>query len=263
MLADMVARTAGSLAVNFLTEEVDREAVAAAAARVRVIDFFWADPDPTLVRIAHGGGALACWQVGSLDEALAAADAGCDIVVAQGSEAGGHVRGQTPLRPLLESILSRVEVPVLAAGGIGDAHSFEAVLEAGAAGARIGTRFVATLESGAHAAYKQAVVDAAPGSTEITDAFSVCPLCATLPRARVLRSCIRALEEVPGDEVGETILGGQRISLAKGHGLPPGSAATGQVQAMAMYAGESVADIHDIAPVAEIIRSWWPTDTSL
>lgn len=257
-LADMTARTSGSLAVNFLTEQVDREAVSAAAGRVRIIDFFWSHPDRSLVELAHGGGALVCWQVGSLEEALAAIDAGCDIVVAQGTEAGGHVWGDTPLRPLLDSIVAKSEVPVLAAGGIGSAASFNAVIEAGAAGARIGTRFVATVESGAHPTYKKAVVESGAGSTKITDAFSVCPLCATRPRARVLRSCIDAKEEVQGDTVGETVLGGQRIELPKGHGLPPGSAATGRVDAMAMYAGESVADIDDIVPVKQIIESWWP-----
>lgn len=258
VLADMAARTDGSLAVNFLTDQIDPEAVAAAASRVRLIDFFWCDPDATLVDIAHSGGALACWQVGSAEEAVAAVDAGCDIVVAQGTEAGGHVWGETPLRPLLESVLARVDVPVLAAGGIGSPAAFHAVMNAGAAGARIGTRFAATVESGAHPLYKQAIVDSGADSTEITDAFSVCPLCAMLPRARVLRSCVRALDQVPGDTVGETVLGGQTITLAKGHGLPPGSAATGHIPAMAMYAGESVADIHEILPVREIIESWWP-----
>lgn len=99
MVANTVARTRGSLAVNFLTDQIDRDAVAAAASRVRIIDFFWADPDSALVEIAHRGGALACWQVGSAEEALAAVDAGCDIVVAQGTEAGGHVWGQTSLQP--------------------------------------------------------------------------------------------------------------------------------------------------------------------
>src|SRR5262252_1308647 len=106
LLAGLAARTAGVLAANFLTGGIDPEAVAAAAARVRIVDFFWADPDPALVEVAHRGGALACWQVGSLDEALAAADAGCDAVAVQGIEAGGHVRGRSPLRPLLESVLS-------------------------------------------------------------------------------------------------------------------------------------------------------------
>ena len=258
MVTNMAARTTGALAVNFLTDQIDRDAVAAAASRVRIIDFFWSEPNSVLVEIAHQGGALACWQVGSLEQALAAVDAGCDIIVAQGTEAGGHVWGQTALRPLLESILRRVEVPVVAAGGIGSATTFHNVMEAGAAGARIGTRFVATVESGAHPDYKRAIVEAKTDSTEITDAFSVCPLCAVRPRARVLKSCIHALSQLPGDTVGDTVLGGQTITLAKGHGLPPGSAATGSVQAMAMYAGESVADVHDILPVRKIIESWWP-----
>jgi nitronate monooxygenase len=256
MLAEMTARTGGVLAANFLTEHIDREAVAAAAARVRIVDFFWVDPDPSLVEVAHRGGALACWQVGSLEEAQAAADAGCDVVVVQGTEAGGHVRGQSPLLPVLESVLGRLDLPVLAAGGIGDRRAFAAVLAAGAAGARVGTRFVATDESGAHPAYKQAVVDAAAGSTEITDAFSVCPLCATVPRARVLRSCIHAVRAAPSGDVGETTMGDQRVSLTKGHGLPPGAAATGHIEAMAMYAGESVAGVDAIEPVAKVMASW-------
>lgn len=256
MLADMAASTDGALAANFLTEQIDREAVAAAAGRVRIIDFFWADPNAALVEIVHRNSALACWQVGSLDEARAAADAGCDVVVVQGTEAGGHVRGHSPLLPLLESVLARLDVPVLAAGGIGDGRGFAVVMAAGAAGARVGTRFVATSESGAHPVYKQAVVDAIAGSTEITDAFSVCPLCATVPRARVLRSCIHSLRDVPGDDVGETTMGDQRVTLARGHGLPPGAAATGHIEAMAMYAGESVTGIEAIEPVAHIMSSW-------
>ena len=256
VLAGMAARTTGILAANFLTGQIDREAVAAAAARVRIVDFFWADPDPALVEIAHHGGALACWQVGSLDEARAAADAGCDAVAVQGIEAGGHVRGRSPLRPLLESVLSQLDLPVLAAGGIGDARAFTAVLAAGADGARAGTRFVATTESGAHPRYKQAVADAGADSTEITGAFSVCPLCATLPRARVLRSCIRELRGLAGDTVGETTVGGQRITLPKGHGLPPGAAAAGHIGAMPMYAGESAAAVPAVEPVAQVVQHW-------
>lgn len=256
MLAAMVARTAGALAANFLTEQIDRDAVAAAASRVRIVDFFWLDPDPSLVAIAHQGGALACWQVGSLDEARAARDAGCDVVVVQGIEAGGHVRGESPLVPLLEAVLNRLDVPVVAAGGIGDARAFAAVLERGAAGARVGTRFIATDEAGAHPLYKQAVLDATKDATEITDAFSVCPLCATVPRARVLRSCVHAVRALTDDEVGETVMGNERISLPKGHGLPPGAAASGHVEAMAMYAGESVAGIAAIEPAARVVQSW-------
>ena len=256
VLAGMAARTAGVLAANFLTGDIDREAVAAAGARAQIVDFFWADPDPALVELAHRGGALCGWQVGSLDEAKAAADAGCDVVVVQGTEAGGHIRGHSPLRPLLESVLGQLDLPVLAAGGIGDGRGFAAALDVGAAGVRVGTRFIATTESGAHPAYKQAVVDAAAGSTEITDAFSVCPLCASVPRARVLRSCIHAVRDLPGETAGETTVAGRRIALPKGHGLPPGAAATGHVDAMAMYAGESAAAISSVEPVAQVIQSW-------
>ena len=80
VLAGMTARTAGVLAANFLTADIDPEAVAAAAARVRIVDFFWADPDPRLVEIAHRGGALACWQVGSADEARAAVEPAAQII---------------------------------------------------------------------------------------------------------------------------------------------------------------------------------------
>jgi len=159
----------------------------------------------------------------------------------QGIEAGGHIRGHSPLLPLLESVLGQLDLPVLAAGGIGDGRTFAAVLGMGAGGARVGTRVVATRESGAHPAYKQAITGAAAGSTEITGAFAVCPLCATSPRGpgpaimhpRVARPCRRHGgrddNRRPADHPA------QRARL------PPGTAATGHIGAMAMYAGESVA----------------------
>jgi enoyl-[acyl-carrier protein] reductase II len=96
---------------------------------------------------------MAFWQVGSRQEAVAAAQAGCDLVVAQGIRAGGHVRGTVGTFPLLEEVLEAVDVPVLAAGGIGTARAMAAALIAGADGVRVGTRFVATPEAGAHPEY--------------------------------------------------------------------------------------------------------------
>jgi nitronate monooxygenase len=253
MLTKMSAQTDGAIAVNFLTEGVDRDALEVAAAHVRIVDFFWSDPDPRLVKIAKGSGALTCWQVGSADEARAAVDAGCDIVAVQGSEAGGHVRGHAALLPLLSAVLDAVEVPVVAAGGIGDGRALAAVIAAGADGARIGTRFIASSESGAHAAYKNAVVEATAGTTAITDAFAVCPLCATSPRARVLQSCIDAVSAADADVVGEGSMGGRTIPVPRGSGLPPGESTTGNVSAMAMYASDAVASITAIQPAAQII----------
>ena len=110
-------RTQQPFGVNFLIPFLeDRAVVELAASRVGVIEFFYADPDPSLVELVHRGGALACWQVGSVGEARAAVDAGCDLVVAQGVEAGGHVRGRLGLLPLLSEVLEAVDVPVVAAG---------------------------------------------------------------------------------------------------------------------------------------------------
>ena len=143
-----LAATAGRpFGVNFLMPFFDRAVLDAVAPRVRLVEWFWGQPDPVLVRVAHDAGALAAWQVGSRDEAVAAADAGCDLIVAQGVEAGGHVRGTIGLLPLLDIVLGAVEVPVVAAGGIGTGRGVAAVLAAGVSAARIGTRFAATLES--------------------------------------------------------------------------------------------------------------------
>lgn len=126
-----------------------REFIEQAASAARAVEFFYTDPDAEFVRIVHAHGALASWQVGSREEALAAAEAGCDLIVAQGIGAGGHVRGTIGLLDLLCEVLESVpEVPVLAAGGIGTGRAMAAALAAGADGVRVGTRFVAAEEAG-------------------------------------------------------------------------------------------------------------------
>src|SRR5205085_7101260 len=102
-----------------------------------------------------------------------AVDAGCDLVIAQGTEAGGHVRGTIGLLPLLDAVLERVAVPIVAAGGIATPGAVAAAMAAGAAGVRIGTAFVATVESGAHPDYIAALLRADGGDTVLTEAFGV------------------------------------------------------------------------------------------
>ncbi|MGY1708872.1 NAD(P)H-dependent flavin oxidoreductase [Geodermatophilus sp. SYSU D00758] len=248
------ARTAGVLAVNVLTEDVDEDLVVAVAERVRLVDFFWLAPRPRLVELVHRAGALASWQVGSAEEARAAADAGCDVLAVQGVEAGGHVRGSRPLRPLLAEVLGAVPVPVLAAGGISSGPALAAVLADGADGARIGTLFVATEESGAHPGYKRAVVEAGPGATEVTGAFATgCPLCATSARARVLTSAVERVGSFDGDVVGTLTAGDRAVPLPPGAGLPPLATVSGDVAAMALYAGEGVAEVTAVRPAAEVV----------
>src|SRR5256712_11030412 len=105
------ARESGTLDADFL------KVLQVAASRAPVVEFFYEDPDPELAEIAHAGGALVSWQVGSGPEAVAAERTGCDLIVAQGTEAGGHVPGQIGLPALLGEVLPSVKVPVVAAGG--------------------------------------------------------------------------------------------------------------------------------------------------
>jgi nitronate monooxygenase len=215
-----------------------------------VVEFFYGDPDAGLVEMVHSSGALVSWQVGSVAEARAAADCGCDLVVAQGTEAGGHIRGQVALLPLLDSVLEVVAVPVLAAGGIATGRSVAAVLAAGAAGARVGTRFLGAQEADVHPVYRQALIDAGSEDTELTSAFSTWW---DAPH-RVLRGCITEAMANQDELVGETAWGdGRSTQIPRLCVLHPVAATTGRVQAMAHYAGQSVGQIRRVQPAAEIV----------
>jgi NAD(P)H-dependent flavin oxidoreductase YrpB (nitropropane dioxygenase family) len=243
--------TSGPVGINFLMPFIDQAAVEAASTRCRLVEFFYDDPVPALVDTAHQGGALACWQVGSLEEALAAVDAGCDLIAVQGNEAGGHVRGTVSLLPLLDAVLDAVDVPVVAAGGIATARGVAAVLAAGAAGARLGTRFLASTESDAHPDYVQAMLDASAGDTAVTTAFDV--LWPNAPH-RVLRSCIAAAGDLETDVVAEIPGQAGPTQLPRFTPLPPTRATTGHTEAMALYAGESVGLVHEVKPAGDIVR---------
>jgi nitronate monooxygenase len=112
-------------------------------------------------------------QAGSVGEAVRAREAGADAIVAQGVEAGGHVRGRLPALELLERVRAALPegFPVFLAGGLSDARDVAAAIENGAAGAVLGTRFLMTEESGAHRGYKQALV--AARETVLTELFGV------------------------------------------------------------------------------------------
>jgi nitronate monooxygenase len=248
--------SAGPIGAHFFMLVVDRdsapESVAAAAERAPVVDFFYADPDPALVDIVHAAGALASWQIGSVEEARAAVDAGCDFIIAQGTEAGGHVRGQTGVLALLDAVLSAVDVPVLAAGGIGSGRALAAVLAAGADGVRIGTRFVAAEEAEAHPRYVEALIAARPTDTLRSDTFAL-----DFPGAphRALRSSIAAVEAFQGDVVGEVLSpSGDRVPVRRFQKLTITRHVTGAIEAMPHWAGESVGGVTRVQPAAEIVR---------
>jgi nitronate monooxygenase len=241
MLDDVRSRTSSPFGVNFLVEpgyDIDPRCFELAARSARVVEFFYGEPDPALVAIAHDGGALACWQVGSQTEAVAAQEAGCDFIVAQGIEAGGHIRGTVRLLDLLGELTSAVDIPIVAAGGIGTGRQIAGVLAAGADGVRIGTRFLAAKESGAHQRYVEALIAARAEDTMITEAFSV-----GWPNAphRVLRSCVAAAEAITTDVIGDrSSLDGSRVAALRLSPLVPDRTTTGAIEAMPLWAGESV-----------------------
>jgi NAD(P)H-dependent flavin oxidoreductase YrpB (nitropropane dioxygenase family) len=219
------------------------------ARSVRVVDVFWGEPDAALVARIHDGGALAFWQVGSTAEALAAAAAGCDAVVAQGVEAGGHVRGSTPLLQLLPAVVAAVDMPVIAAGGISTGAAMADALRAGAAAVRVGTRLVATAESDAHPAYVEALLAAGQDSTVLGTAYHVG--WEDAPH-RVLRSCVETAAAGSADVVGSGQYGALQWDVPRWFVGPPLRCMSGDVAGMAMYAGAGVADVSD-APPARIV----------
>lgn len=106
--------------------------------------------------------------------ALKCQAAGCDAVIAEGFEAGGHNgREEITTMVLIPQVVDAVKIPVIAAGGIADGRGIAAALALGAQGAQLGTRFVATVESSAHDHFKQAIMRAQPGSTMLAMKKSV------------------------------------------------------------------------------------------
>jgi NAD(P)H-dependent flavin oxidoreductase YrpB (nitropropane dioxygenase family) len=249
-LEQLSERTDGVFGVNFLIPFLDPDCLSVAARRARVVEFFYGEPDARLVERAREFGALVSWQVGSVDEAAAAERAGCDFVVVPGTEAGGHVRGETSLLPLLSKVLDAARVPVVAAGGIATARSLAAVLACGCGGARMGTRFLAAAESGAHPGYVKALLAASAADTCLTEAFS-----GMWPNAphRVLRSAIAAAEALKEDVIGEVKLAEQVLPIQRFSVIAPTSTTTGHIDAMALYAGESVGNVTSVQPAAAIV----------
>jgi nitronate monooxygenase len=154
--------------------------------------------------------------------------------------------------PLLIEVLGTVDVPVLAAGGIGTGQAMAAALAAGADGVRVGTRFVASTEAGAHPTYVEKLIGARAEDTVYTEAFST-----NWPDAphRVLRSCLQAAEVFTGETVGEAVgLDGTRMPVPRFAALTPDRHATGAIEAMSLWAGESVSAVRRVQPAAEIVR---------
>jgi nitronate monooxygenase len=257
------------IAVNLLSPFARRRHFEVASA-ADVVVTFWGRPKRRTPGV---------WihQCGSVAEALEARAAGADAVIAQGVEAGGHVRGTEPALELLADVRAAVgdDYPVLSAGGVDTAQEAARHLEAGAEAIVSGTRFLMSEESGAHPAYKQRLLGA--HETVLTELFGmgwpaphrVVPNAAT---ERWLRSeprgpgWIRAVQRVTAPALSRLPVPAQfRVAATQRPGRPffgPAAAIdTGPgnlVDAGPLYAGECVARIDDIRPAAELVGALTP-----
>lgn len=252
-IAKVRERTTRDFGVNLIPaatkpDLLEAELTACIAAKVPAMALFW-DLSAEIVKRLRGEGILVACQVGDAKEAEAAQAAGAQIIIAQGVEAGGHVRGRIKLAELLPQVIASVDVPVIAAGGIVDGKGLAAVLQSGAQGAWIGTAFLATTESFSHDYHKQRIVEA-DGPTVHTDAFHV-----NWPKGAFVRVLPNS---VTHGERGDPF-SGQREAIGKEGARTiwlfstdsPLQSMTGNFEAMALYAGEGAASIRKIVSARE------------
>jgi NAD(P)H-dependent flavin oxidoreductase YrpB (nitropropane dioxygenase family) len=165
--------TKAPFGINFLLYAAREPAIdAALKARPPLFSAAWARADQdlrTLFDRAHDAGSLVMYMTGTVPEALRAKVAGADVIVAQGTEGGGHVGWMASLAVLPMIVDAVNPTPVLAAGGIADGCGLAAALALGAQGALLGTRFLATKESPLHPNFKQAVLDSDGHDTVLTE----------------------------------------------------------------------------------------------
>lgn len=235
---------------------------AALRAGAPVVGFSWGDPG-RLVAEAHDAGALVGVQVANARGATQAIESGADFLLCQGVEAGGHVQSATPLAELLDGV-KRVSgaVPIVAAGGIGDAAGIADALMAGADGVMLGTRFVATQQSRAHPEYKKRLIGAQEGATALTICFD-----GGWPHAphRVLRNSTLERWEAagcppPGSRPGEgDVLGTVETgaTVCRYEDTAPRLGMRVDAEAMALYAGTGVGLIHDLPSAGDLVRALW------
>jgi len=257
-IAAVRARTARPFGVNLIPaatkpDRLAAELAACIAGRIHAVTLFW-DLSIETVKRLRGEGVLVVCQVGSLAEARAAEDAGADILIAQGLEAGGHVRGLSRLHALLAEVLAAVEAPVLAAGGVVDGEDLATVMKLGAQGAVIGTAFLATAESFAHDFHKRRIVEASARDTVHTQAFHI-----NWPAGAYVRVLPNS---VTRGERGDPFVGPRQVIGADGARSiylfstdSPLRSMSGDFEAMALYAGQGVDRLRNIVPAGERVRA--------
>jgi nitronate monooxygenase len=228
---------------------------------VSIVSSFWGDPASFTAQAHAGGATTVIHTVSTAEEARHAVSCGVDVVVAQGWEAGGHVRGMVATLPLVPAVVDAVGpgTPVVAAGGIADGRGLAAALCLGAAGAWIGTRFLASKEATVHARYRELLFGASENDTAHTGIFDI-----GWPNAphRVLRNkTLDAWEAAGRPPSGQRPGEGEMVARSPARGdiqryrsYTPAADAEGDIDALSLWAGQSVGLVSHLQPAAEILR---------
>ncbi|CAN0892798.1 Probable nitronate monooxygenase [Linum grandiflorum] len=229
--------------------------------KVKVLQVYWGECSMELVDKAHAAGVMVIPQVGTVESAKKAAESGVDAIIVQGREAGGHVIGQEGLMSLVPRVVDAcIGIPVIAAGGIVDARGYVAALALGAQAVCLGTRFVATEESNAHPVYKRKLVELE--ETEYTDVFGRARWPNAPQRALVTtfmnqhgKSLPPEATELDHPVIGKSVVHGQEKEIRMFGGAVPNAGATGEIENMAMYAGQGVGLINDVPAASRVVHS--------
>jgi NAD(P)H-dependent flavin oxidoreductase YrpB (nitropropane dioxygenase family) len=260
-IREMHTLTSRPFGVNLVLDFPQEERLAVCLEeRVPIISFFWRDPSHLVPR-AKEGGAIVMHTVGSAADARRAVDAGVDVIVAQGWEAGGHVRGTVATMPLVPAVVDAVSpAPVVAAGGIADGRGLAAALALGAAGAWIGTRFLASNEAAIHPRYRERILQANEVDTIYLDnLFDI--RWPNAPHRALRNQTVQSWETAGRPASGKRPGEGEVIGTSKSVGpivryqsYTPGADAEGDIDSMSLWAGQSVGLVSKTQSAADIVR---------
>jgi enoyl-[acyl-carrier protein] reductase II len=200
-------------------------------------------PGPVIAR-CHDAGLKVMVVCGKVKHAIAAEEAGCDAVVAQGTEAGGHT-GQVAGISLIPQTVDAVEIPVLAAGSIVDGRGLAAALSFGAQGVWMGTRFIASEEANAAKEFKERILQSGGADTRITRCYSGKPM-------RVIGNSY--VEERDRDPDSILPFPAQMVASAQAGVFSFGGGEQVDPERTCMPSGQGIGGIEEILPAAEIVR---------
>ena len=244
-------RTQMPFALNFLIFDIEEDSFAAAlASGPPVMAFAWPRADQDVrpyVERAHEAGCQVVFMVGGVPEAVRAVKCGTDVVIAQGTEAGGHVGWQTTLTLVPMIVDAVAPVPVLAAGGIADGRGLAAALALGADGVLLGTRFLASEESPLHPNFKQAILDSDGHDTVLSEIPDIAAG-KVWPGAMSRSRRNRFIERWAGREWA------LRQQRAEAFATVQAARKRGDVDEATLSMGQDAGLIHDIRPAGEIVR---------